>query len=234
MKTTIYLHFSNSRTVTEITTKNEATVGSIIKEYALKDALNPDYEEDLEVRIENSDDELSKDATLEKLKIKDGDHLNFSRCKKVAVSINYNGTTFQHNFGPSKTIDTVRKKALEHFHISEQDGASLSLFLTSACDEAIPGNEHIGSFTGYPTCGVTLFLAKKKEEYVTIHIDQTEYKTKAGKHSVAELKAMANIPLAYELEQLINGELIPLDDNAIIDINGCEIFFGHPRTGSSS
>lgn len=162
MTKVVYLHFSNNRIITEITTKKEATVGSIIKEHASKDASNPDYEEDLEVSIENSDEELSKDATLEKLKIKDGEHLHFSRCKKVAVSINYNGTTFQHNFGSSKTIDTVRKKALEHFHISEQDGASLSLFLTSACDEAIPGNEHIGSFTGYPTCGVTLFLAKKK------------------------------------------------------------------------
>ncbi len=162
METTIYLHFSNSRTVIEIITKKEATVGSIIKEYASKDASNPDYEEDLEVRIENSDDELPKDATLEKLKIKDGDHLNFSRCKKVAVSINYNGTTFQHDFAPSTTIGVVLKKVLKHFDIDETAGSVLSLFLTSECDEAIPINEHIGSLTGYPTCGIKLFLSKKK------------------------------------------------------------------------
>jgi hypothetical protein len=162
MTKVIYLHFSNSRTVTEITAKKEATVGSLIKEYASKNASNPDYEEDLEVTIENMDEELPKDATLEKLKINDGEHLHFSRCKKVAVSISYNGATFQHNFAPATTIGKVLKKALKHFDIDETAGSALSLFLTSECDEAIPGNEHIGSLTGYPTCGIKLFLSKKK------------------------------------------------------------------------
>lgn len=145
--TVIYLHFYNDRKVVEAKIENEATVGSLIKQYAPKEASNPDSEEDLEVYIQNQDDDLPKGVSIGKLKIKDGDHLHFSRCRKVAVTIIYAGKSYNHNFPPSKTIGEVKKNALHHFHISDEDGARLCLFVDTSNDEPIPINEHVGSFT---------------------------------------------------------------------------------------
>ncbi len=159
---TIYLHFHNDRNIKEVKTDDGKTIGGLIMEYLPIDSAKPDNEEDLEVYLENHDDDLSKDTSLEKLKIKDGDHLHFHRCRKVSVTIHFNGEVFSHNFAPANTITKVFKQAIKHFGISDVDGGVLSLFLNSACDEPIPGNEHIGSFTGYPTCSVLLYLGKKK------------------------------------------------------------------------
>lgn len=83
--------------------------------------------------------------------------------------------------------------------------------------------------------GIEHFFHKKKDDgLVTIYIKKKEYKVTPGQHSVSEIKEIGGIPQAYELEQLINGKLTPLDDNAVIDIKGCEQFFAHPREGKSS
>lgn len=88
-------------------------------------------------------------------------------------------------------------------------------------DLARPGLEHF-------------FHKKKHEDLVSIFIKKKEYKVKPGKYTANEIKNIGSVPLAYELEQLINGKLTPLDDNAVIEIKGCEEFFAHPREGKSS
>ena len=158
----VYLHFSNDRKIKEVTVTNETTVGHLIKEYAKSDANRPDYEEDLEVYFENKEEELSKDCTMEALHIKGGEQLHLSRCRKFCVEISFNGAVFKEHIKPSFTIDKVLLHVLHHFKITPEDGAKLSLFLTAENDDPIPKHEHIGSLTGYPTCGVVLYLAKKK------------------------------------------------------------------------
>jgi hypothetical protein len=55
-----------------------------------------------------------------------------------------------------------------------------------------------------------------------------------GRHTVVEIKKLGDIPLADELEQLIDGKLTPLPDDGSVTIKGGEIFMSHVRSGGSS
>ena len=83
--------------------------------------------------------------------------------------------------------------------------------------------------------GIEHFYSKPKQpKVVEIKINNNEHKIKPGVHTVTELKQLANVPAAHELEQLIDGKLVPLADNAKVEIKGCEQFFSHVRDGASS
>jgi hypothetical protein len=69
---------------------------------------------------------------------------------------------------------------------------------------------------------------------VSIIIDNQTYTTHRGNRTVADLKALAGIPLAYELEQILEGNLVPLPDDGHVVLKGGERFVGHPRDGASS
>jgi hypothetical protein len=69
---------------------------------------------------------------------------------------------------------------------------------------------------------------------VTITIDNKMYTVHRGNTTVANLKAIAGIPAAYELEEIFNGTLKPLGDDEHVVLKGGERFVSHPRAGASS
>ena len=69
---------------------------------------------------------------------------------------------------------------------------------------------------------------------VTITIDNKSYQVDRGKISVAQLKQLGGISPSYELEEIIDGKLVPLRDDQSVEIKGGEIFVSHPRAGASS
>jgi Multiubiquitin len=83
--------------------------------------------------------------------------------------------------------------------------------------------------------GIEHFYARKHGEgvLVSIFINYKEYKIKRGKYSIQELKKVGGIQQRDELEELINGKLVPLKDDSIL-IKGGEQFFSHVPDGSSS
>lgn len=83
---------------------------------------------------------------------------------------------------------------------------------------------------------VERFYSRKKQddELVKIKVNNVDREIKKGIRTVKEIKDAGNVPLAHELEQLIDGKLIPLKDDAKVEIKGGEQFFGHVRDGSSS
>lgn len=70
--------------------------------------------------------------------------------------------------------------------------------------------------------------------YVTITVNNIHVNIHRGHRTVAEIKAAANIPLADDLEQIINGKLTLLPDDGAVTIKGEEQFVSHPKDGSSS
>lgn len=72
------------------------------------------------------------------------------------------------------------------------------------------------------------------EKDVSITIDNKTYEVPRGRISVAELKQLGGVPPAYELEEIVNGKLVPLKDDAFVEIKGGEHFVSHPRAGASS
>ena len=69
---------------------------------------------------------------------------------------------------------------------------------------------------------------------VTITIDNKLFTVHRGNITVTELKALAGIPAAYELEEIVEGTLKPLGDEGHVALKGGERFVSHPRAGASS
>ncbi len=69
---------------------------------------------------------------------------------------------------------------------------------------------------------------------VKIQINGVSKLIHRGHHTVAEIKKLGGVPLADELEQLVDGKLKPLPDDGAVTIKGGEIFMSHVRSGGSS
>ena len=69
---------------------------------------------------------------------------------------------------------------------------------------------------------------------VQITIAGKHYWVRPGTHTVVELKNIGGVLLAHELDEKVNGKLVPLQDNASVEISGHEMFISHPRDAQSS
>jgi hypothetical protein len=72
------------------------------------------------------------------------------------------------------------------------------------------------------------------QDIVTVTVNKIPREIHRGRQPVSEIKQVGEVPAADELEQLVNGKLEPLDDNAAVTIKGGEVFVSHPRDSSSS
>lgn len=72
------------------------------------------------------------------------------------------------------------------------------------------------------------------KDIVKISVDGKTYEIHRGRQTVAAIKELAGVPLAYQLDQDVNGVLTPLDQNGAVTIKGGEVFVSYPATGSSS
>lgn len=69
---------------------------------------------------------------------------------------------------------------------------------------------------------------------VTVIVDGREHKVPKGTYLVSQFKALVGVDPAKELDEVVHGQLKPLDDNAEITVKGGEKFVSHVRTGGSS
>ena len=69
---------------------------------------------------------------------------------------------------------------------------------------------------------------------VTVTVDGKPHEVHRGSYVVSEFKKLIGVDASRELDEVIHGELKPLQDNAHIVIKGGEVFVSHVRTGGSS
>jgi hypothetical protein len=69
---------------------------------------------------------------------------------------------------------------------------------------------------------------------VSVTVDTVKHEVRRGEYIVSAFKQLVGVDAARELDEVVHGELKPLDDNARIDIKGGEVFVSHVRTGGSS
>ena len=69
---------------------------------------------------------------------------------------------------------------------------------------------------------------------VTITVNNQPKQIHRGRQTVVEIKNVGGVPLAEELEQLINNKLTPLRDDGAVTIKGDEVFISHVRDGGSA
>ena len=69
---------------------------------------------------------------------------------------------------------------------------------------------------------------------VTVTVDSQPHKVREGEYLVSEFKKEVSVDPSRELDEVIHGELKPLEDNQHIHVKGGEVFISHARQGGSS
>lgn len=69
---------------------------------------------------------------------------------------------------------------------------------------------------------------------ITIEVDGNERLIEQDKYLVRALKAMFGIPPEYELDRVVDGKFIPVQDTDTIEVHPKEQFVSHVRHGGSS
>jgi hypothetical protein len=111
---------------------------------------------------EDGDAPLPAGATLEAAGLGHQSSVHLSRCKQVAVTVDYNGQTRAESFGPGVPIHRVKAWAVgrQGFNLAPVDAAEHVLQLPGTSDR--PDEDvHIGSLVGATGCGVEFDLVAK-------------------------------------------------------------------------
>lgn len=69
---------------------------------------------------------------------------------------------------------------------------------------------------------------------VMIIVNSVSVSIHRGHRTVSEIKTAANVPLADDLEQIVDGKLVPLSDDGALTIKGGEQFVSHPKDGAAA
>ncbi len=74
----------------------------------------------------------------------------------------------------------------------------------------------------------------KEKKKVKIDVDTHPRHVAAGDYVVSILKSLVDVPADKDLDQVVDGNLTTLPDEATVTIRGGEVFFSHVRRGGSS
>ena len=69
---------------------------------------------------------------------------------------------------------------------------------------------------------------------VKVTIDNRAVEVRSGEWIVSQLKIALGVDPSRELEQVVDGKLVPLEDNARIRVRAGDVFVSHVRGGGSS
>lgn len=114
-----------------------------------------------EVFVEEAEEPLAPDVALAAAGIGHRGRVHVHRCRRVAVTVNFNQKDANHPFPPSATVRRVKAWAVEKFKLNEVDAAEHVL---QRCGSAERPDEdvHIGSLVQTPNCAVCFDLVPKQ------------------------------------------------------------------------
>lgn len=129
-----------------------------IQTTALVRELLAGQDPDGRVWIEEADEEVSLDITLEQAGIRHHHHVHRGRCHRVEVIVRFNGD-HDRSYGPATTIKTVEKWAFgpDVGKFSPEQAAKHVLAVPGA-DHFLEGGVHVGSLVAPGSCRVVLDL----------------------------------------------------------------------------
>ena len=110
---------------------------------------------------EDVDDELDVAVLVREFEIQAGTKIHAHRCRKIDVSVSYNGVSLPYVYAPSATIARVKRHAaIEGFHLSEEAAAEHVLQIKGSTVQPAPGT-HIGALVRHPECRIAFDLIPK-------------------------------------------------------------------------
>jgi hypothetical protein len=111
---------------------------------------------------EDADEALVSDAALEAAGIAHHSSVHIHRCRKVAVTVHFNGGSKVESFGPGATISRIKKWAVskQGFNLTPVDSGEHVLQVTGTQDRP-DDDAHVGTLVGAPSCAVAFDLVAK-------------------------------------------------------------------------
>lgn len=109
--------------------------------------------------IEEADEPVRPDLTLEQAGIGHRQHVHRGRCHRVEVAVRFNSRRLEHSFAPATTIKKVYRWASgpDGFNLTPDQAAKHVLAVPGA-DHFLAGDVHLGSLVTPGTCEVVLDL----------------------------------------------------------------------------
>lgn len=122
---------------------------------------SPTAEKDLVFLLEDSEKELSPNTSLKELGIKNRKRIHIHRCRKVDVTVNFNGKDICRKFPVSKTIAKIKRWADRKFKIEKTDAHEHALQICGT-DKRPSEDVHIGTLVTHGDCQICFDLVPKQ------------------------------------------------------------------------
>jgi hypothetical protein len=119
-------------------------------------------DEGVELSLEDEDSAIGLDVPIAATSIKNRSRIHVHRCRKVAVSVSFNGSQKEETFPPAATVKRVKRWAVSKkgFNLSDVDAAEHVLQLAGSSER--PDEDiHIGTLVAHPRCSVSFDLVPK-------------------------------------------------------------------------
>ncbi len=115
------------------------------------------------VMLEDAEEALEPDAALEAAGVRHRGRVHVHRCRRVAVTVNYNGRQIARDFPPSATIRRVKGwgDSEDGFDLR---GVDATEHLLQVCGSTVRPDEdtHIGTLVSLPGCPLCFDLVAKQ------------------------------------------------------------------------
>lgn len=111
--------------------------------------------------LEDAEHELNLDATLKQAGIGHRHRVHCHRCRRIEVTVNFNGASKSHSFPPSMTVGKVKHWADDQFGLKGVDATEHALQICGT-NTRPDEDTHIGSLIHFPNCKICFDLVPKK------------------------------------------------------------------------
>lgn len=137
-----------------IEVKADATFATVKAELVDRHSLD----EGVTLFLEDEDEPLDENRQVSDHTDPPSTIVHLNRCRRIAVSVTFNGHTVEDEFGPSATIARIKHWAAEReFGLSSEDAGEHYLQIAGTQDRLVPGT-HVGRLAKCPACSVAFDL----------------------------------------------------------------------------
>jgi hypothetical protein len=158
----LFVQGEGSKQIRLISIDAGASVGDLVAELAAKFSGEfPMAVGDVAVMLEDDDREIPGSATLAEAGLTNRKRVHVHRCRKVRVSVNFNGNTINDDLPPSTTVRKIKKWADKEFEIDKIDATAHALQLCGGPDRP-DEDAHVGTLTNNAACSVCFDLVPKQ------------------------------------------------------------------------
>jgi hypothetical protein len=159
----VFVQVEGKSPITIVRISGTATVNDLIEEAVRLGLVDPAHRGQVVGLLEDIDDELRPTDRLDIARIGHRSRVHFHRCRRIEVTVHFNGGEKQRTFSPSATIAKVTEWAVgKHgFNLTPTDAVEHVLQIggsPSRPDEDV----HLGTLTSFPNCVVSFDLVPKR------------------------------------------------------------------------